>query len=151
MVPFPKGERGGRGWAMPNLESLADVHPTFTPADGYIKRYEELMSKQPTGALKEDSEKTRVELVSFTGLEEIGKVLATGAKKYEADNWRKGFAWRRLIGALLRHTFAFARGEDFDPETGLSHMAHAGCCVLFLLEHQLCGLGQDDRHKEARK
>jgi hypothetical protein len=34
---------------------------------------------------------------------------------------------------MIRHLFAFARGVDKDPETGLSHLAHLGCNVLFLL------------------
>jgi hypothetical protein len=28
---------------------------------------------------------------------------------------------------------AYTQGQDTDPETGLSHMAHVGCCVMFLL------------------
>lgn len=99
------------------------------------------------GGTKHDGEKVRLELLPTRALEEIGKVLTFGAKKYDAWNWAKGFAWSRLIGATFRHLFAFARGEDKDPETGLSHLAHAGCCILFLLEHFLGGLGTDDRFK----
>lgn len=62
-------------------------------------------------------------------------------------NWRKGFTWGRLSGAALRHLFAWIGGEDKDPESGLSHLAHAGCCVLFALTHELQGLGTDDRFK----
>lgn len=102
---------------------------------------------KPAGGTKHDGEKIRLELLPTRALEEIGKVLTFGAKKYDAWNWAKGFAWSRLIGATFRHLFAFARGEDRDPETGLSHLAHAGCCILFLLEHVLGGLGTDDRYK----
>lgn len=66
-------------------------------------------------------------------------------------NWAKGFTWSRLIGAALRHLFAFARGEDRDPESGLSHLAHAGCCILFLITHERCKLGTDDRYKMETK
>ena len=31
----------------------------------------------------------------------------------------------------------FLDGEKLDPETGLSHMAHALCCLLFKLEIEL--------------
>ncbi len=99
---------------------------------------------------KDDHAKPRTDLLPPGALLEVSKVLGSGADRYGADNWRKGMAWRRLIGACLRHVFAFARGEDRDPETGLSHLAHAGCCVLFLLTYQLESLGTDDRAKEVK-
>lgn len=99
-----------------------------------------------TEALKYDEDKVPLELLAPTALTEIAKVLQFGAKKYSAHNWRKGMKWSRLLGASLRHLFAYIRGEDKDPETGLSHLAHLGCCVMFLLEYQLLGLGTDDRY-----
>ena len=71
----------------------------------------------------------------FEALEEINKVLEFGATKYSANNWQEGtgFKYSRVLNSLLRHVFAFMRGEDKDPESGLSHMAHAGCNVLFIL------------------
>ena len=98
-------------------------------------------------AIKHDEGKVRVELLSTQAMEEIGKVLTFGANKYDDNNWRKGFKWSRLIGAAMRHLFAWIRGEDKDKETGLSHLAHCGCCIMFLLEHELNGLGEDDRYK----
>nr|WP_244982022.1 dATP/dGTP diphosphohydrolase domain-containing protein [Corallococcus exercitus] len=57
--------------------------------------------------------------------------------------------WRRYVGAALRHTLAFARGEDTDPETGLSHLAHTAACLMILRELQIDSLGSDDRIKGA--
>ena len=102
-------------------------------------------------AVKHDTNKIPVELLPSQALEEIAKVLAFGAIKYDSWNWAKGFKWMRLIGAAIRHLYAFQRGEDKDPESGLSHLAHAGCCVLFLLQHEISKLGQDDRYKEFTK
>ena len=64
---------------------------------------------------------------------ELGLVCGFGAQKYDDDNWRKGYSWRLSFGAMLRHIHAFWRGEDNDPESGLSHLAHAAwhCMVLF--------------------
>lgn len=102
-------------------------------------------SKDP--ALKYDGGKPGVELLPTDALEEIAKVLDYGAQKYAAHNWRKGMKWGRLAGALLRHVFAWLRGEDRDEESGHLHLAHAGCCVLFLLSYVLTGTGTDDRYK----
>jgi hypothetical protein len=99
-------------------------------------------------ALKFDDEKVRVDLLPVGALMEISKVLTFGAQKYAENNWRKGFKWSRLIGAALRHLFAFMRGEDRDPESGLLHLSHLGCCVVFLLDHQLLKLGEDDRYNQ---
>lgn len=98
-------------------------------------------------AIKHDAGKIPMELLPAPALEEIARVLQFGAKKYAAWNWAKGFGWTRLAGAALRHLFAWVNGEDRDPESGLSHLAHAGCCILFLITHERCGLGTDDRHR----
>jgi hypothetical protein len=82
---------------------------------------------------------------------EIAKVLDHGAKKYSAHNWRGGFVWSRIASAILRHLFAWLTGEDKDPESGLSHLAHAGCGIMFLLTFQLTKTGKDDRFKYENK
>jgi hypothetical protein len=98
-------------------------------------------------ANKFDGGKPRLGLLPKKALTETAKVLTFGAEKYDAHNWRKGLEYSRLEDAALRHVFAWADGEDRDPESGLSHLAHALCCLMFLLEfvaeerHDL-----DDRH-----
>ena len=97
--------------------------------------------------LKFDAEKVRLELLPPDFLVGVGKVLTFGAKKYAAGNWAigDGFEWSRLYGALLRHMLAWASGEDKDPESGLSHLYHAGCMLAFLAAHVERGKGKDDR------
>ena len=99
------------------------------------------------GGIKHDDDKPRMALLSTYALTETSKVLNYGADKYGADNWRKGIAWRRLTGAALRHVLAFNDGEDNDPETGLSHLAHAMCMVMFALESTQTHRELDDRYK----
>lgn len=94
---------------------------------------------------KDDWSKVPLQLLPFTALTEVGLVLAFGAKKYSAHNWRQGMRWTRVVGAALRHLFAWLRRESRDPETGLSHLAHAACMVLFVLEYELLKVGEDDR------
>ena len=104
--------------------------------------------KSPVGGIKHDTSKVQVELLPPASLEEIAKVLTFGAKKYASWNWSKGIAYSRLLGAALRHLFAWARGEDKDPESGLSHLAHAGCCIVFLIWMEKFRPDLDDRHKD---
>lgn len=99
-------------------------------------------------ALKFDSNKPRMDLLSVPALTATAEVLSFGAKKYASHNWRKGFEWSRLYGAALRHLTSHMNGEDLDPESGLSHLAHASCMIQFLLEHEINKLGVDDRYKK---
>lgn len=101
-----------------------------------------------TGGTKFDQDKPDLSLLSSIAIEQIAMVLNFGKKKYAAHNWRKGISYSRLLAALLRHIFAFLRGEDKDPESGLSHLAHAGCCVMFLLELSVTRPDLDDRFKQ---
>jgi len=96
---------------------------------------------------KFDQDKIPMELLPTEALREIAKVLKFGSEKYDAWNWKKGMKWSRLAGAALRHLYAWLEREDKDPETNLSHLAHLGCCVLFLLTYETLGIGIDDRWK----
>lgn len=98
-------------------------------------------------AVKFDGGKPPLGMISREALEQEALVLAFGAEKYGRDNWRKGMDFSRLADAALRHVYAFLDGEDADKETGLSHLAHARCCLAFLLEYQGKRVGTDDRFK----
>lgn len=92
-----------------------------------------------TTPIKYDNEKLDWSLMPWDSVEEILKVLELGKKKYSAWNWAEGegFKYSRVTSACFRHLFAWIRGQDNDPETGLSHIAHLGCNVLFLLHYIL--------------
>jgi hypothetical protein len=105
---------------------------------------------EPEGEARKSAEsatKPRLELVPWAAVSEIAEVLTFGAAKYDANNWCRGARWGRYFAALCRHIFAWWSGEEKDPETGKSHLAHAGCCLLFLMEYQRNGWGSDDRFK----
>jgi len=103
---------------------------------------------------RDDKSKIGVHLLPVLALSEVDKVLDYGRKKYSTpgddaiDNWRKGLSWRSTTGSLLRHAFAYLRGEDYDPESGLYHMAHVAVNALFLIQYAIEGKGTDDRAKE---
>jgi len=103
-------------------------------------------TSSPSGK-KYDDGKPMMDLLSPIALTEIAKVMTLGANKYGKHNWRSGLSWCRVLAALLRHVLAFLGGEDKDPETGLSHLAHAGCCIMFLLDYEVTHKDCDDRFK----
>lgn len=76
---------------------------------------------------------------------ELGKVYGYGATKYAPTNWRKGYEWSKSFSALQRHLLAFWSGEDNDPESGLSHMAHAAWHCLTLMSFAAEHRNFDDR------
>lgn len=83
---------------------------------------------------KDDQERLRWSLVPWSSMREIVEVLEFGARKYAPENWKKVPEARiRYFDAAMRHLIAWHSGEICDPETGKSHLAHAGCCLLFLL------------------
>ena len=77
-------------------------------------------------------------LVPVTAIEQIAKVMTYGATKYGAHNWTKGIAYSRLIDAMHRHLSSWENcyESDNDPETNLSHLAHAACCLSFLIHFE---------------
>lgn len=84
--------------------------------------------------VKHDDAKIPVQLLPVRPLVEVGQVLAFGAERYGVLNWAGGMAASRLYGAALRHLFAWWAGQDRDPDSGLPHLAHALCCVLFIAD-----------------
>ena len=90
-------------------------------------------------------EKLPLDLLPFDALEEIARVLEFGAKKHGRRDWERGLSWSGLAAKILRHLFAWMRGADRDDESGRLHLAHAACCLLFLLSHHIRQIGTDDR------
>lgn len=100
-----------------------------------------------TNADKFDNNKTDLTLLDRLALENIAQVMMFGAKKYDRNNWRKGLSQNRLCAAALRHLYAHIDGETFDNESGLLHLAHAGCCIMFAINMLLTKPELDDRIK----
>lgn len=87
-----------------------------------------------TEGQKFDSEKPRFSLIPQGTLQPVIRVLEFGARKYSENNWRYvPGAHVRYFDAAHRHLDAYWRGELTDSETGESHLAHAICCLMFLL------------------
>lgn len=104
-------------------------------------------SSEPTsnGALRYDDGKIRYDLIPADALEALALVYTKGAIKYAPRNWEKGMSWSRCFGSLMRHSWAFWKGEEIDPETGCHHMAMVAWNALALCAYQKRGIGEDDR------
>lgn len=127
-------------------QGTANTPTAWVDSDGWVDGIAAVKKHLENGT-KYDQEKPRMELLDAEWLEEVAWVMTDGAKKYNDNNWRGGLAITRLLGAALRHLFAVLRGEDNDPETGRSHLAHLSCCAQFAywtLKHKS---ELDDRYK----
>lgn len=116
---------------------VSDTCPEYSEA-GFKRVPDE---PQSTGQ-KYDDNKPRFHLMPRLAEQEVVCVLTYGAQKYNEHNWRKVKPLNdRYYSAARRHMQAFLNGEQRDKESGHHHLAHAACCVLFMLEHDLeCGI-----------
>lgn len=66
---------------------------------------------------------------------EMARVLAYGAQKYGADNWKRApeSEVRDIyLNALIRHVLAFAKGNWYNYEDGQYHLAQIAVNAMFL-------------------
>lgn len=110
---------------------------------------EEVRSVSSTGGEK-GVKPQRLSLLPRVALERISEVYGFGEKKYAAHNWRRGYEWSKSYDALQRHLGAWWDREENDPESGLSHLAHAAFHIFSLLVFSGDRRYEqfDDRYKE---
>jgi hypothetical protein len=131
-----------------SYEKRINPDPTFTMIKDPVYA---AASPPESKGIKHDQSKEPLSLLSRTWLLGVATVMAFGAKKYAAHNWRGGIERSRLLSACLRHILAYNEGEDTDPETGLSHLDHASCCLMFARELHDTRPDLDDRYKGKSK
>lgn len=106
---------------------------------------------QPEKGHKYDGGKEAWHLLPWDAVKQVVKVLDYGAVKYKPHNWRVVSGWRwRYFNAAIRHLYAWLRGERLDSESNLPHLAHAACCVLFLLSQEMTA-APDDGHEDSEQ
>jgi hypothetical protein len=97
---------------------------------------EEARKRAKNGELgiKFDDEKTRFDLLPWNEIKQVADVFTLGAKKYADDNWKfVPDGRKRYFAAAMRHLVAWKEGVKYDEESKFNHLAHALCCILFLL------------------
>ena len=119
-----------------------DDHPDFDTAS---------FGESDTGAQREKLHHTPYDLVPFQEFTDAYiRVAEHGAKKYAPWNWSKGLARVQILCSLLRHTFAYLRGEERDENSGLLHTDH----ILWnatALSHNVHHNLEDGRRKEPKR
>jgi DNA-directed RNA polymerase subunit RPC12/RpoP len=89
------------------------------------------------GARKDDAGKPPLyeilQWVDSLFLIDIMRVLKFGANKYYGQgHWNLGMDRTRLANAVVRHLDKYMSGDIVDEESGLSHLAHAACSLMFM-------------------
>lgn len=69
-----------------------------------------------TGSVRDTSEgKGRFDLLPWYSILKVAQHFEDGAKKYAADNWRKGQPLSRYMDSAMRHLGKFAMGFEDEP------------------------------------
>lgn len=84
-------------------------------------------------------------------IEGVLRVLMYGAKKYAPGNYLKGQKWSTPFNSMMRHMAAWQRGEELDRESGLPHLDHAMCNLMFLSIYRDVYPEGDDRWPQMRR
>jgi len=115
--------------------------PTLEFGVSYGKRpYKARSAATPTTSSapfrKADAGKPRPTLLPAKALQSVIEVLEFGAEEYGRDNWRIVDDPNRFLDAALRHLLAVRIGglKVIDKKSGLPHIDHAACNLLFLSE-----------------
>ena len=125
-----------------------------TVNDAIEKTLNEMSEKDTTATtgkgegLRFNKGKLRYDLVEPRAHRDMVQVLTDGAIKYDARNWERGLSWTSVLSSLKRHIAAIESGEDYDPESGRLHIAHAACNVHFLNAFYYSFPQGDDRPKK---
>lgn len=90
--------------------------------------------------LKFDSGKPDWSLLPMECIEEVVEILGFGRDKYGRDNWKllnSEEDLNRIYSAMIRHIVSYKSGDKIDSESGMSHLAHAMCNMVFLMYNEI--------------
>jgi hypothetical protein len=88
---------------------------------------------QQTGAKRANGGKPLMHLIPTEAVMALAEVLTVGAQNYGARNWEKGLTMSSTWDSLQRHLFAWWSGENRDPFSGMPHLSHALCNLVFMV------------------
>ena len=98
--------------------------------------------------------KVRLSLIPPQPIADLAEVLEFGASKYGDHNWRgagENFTLLKIMDSMERHLLEIKKGNDFDDESGLSHISHVLANAAFISQLKEDGTLIDDRYKKPGK
>jgi len=110
---------------------------------GLIESYNP--DSKPLGGTKHNKDKVDVTMIPSIAILEESKALMVGEKKYGRWNFEKGFKTSDLIGAALRHIYAYLDGESHCPVDKQHHLGAARASLGMLLRLEQLNKVTDDR------
>ncbi len=88
--------------------------------------------------IKHDKGKREWSLLPLSIVGYIADVFTFGAKEYSECGWQTvPNAKKRYYDALMRHIEKYQNGERQDKKSKLPTLAHAACCIIILMWHDL--------------
>lgn len=124
---------------------IAHLVPVNIPSDDPLVRLASTNPKRQFG-----TKKPSAQFIPPVAIIEESVVMALGAAKYGPYNWQDDpVDATTYYSAAIRHLMAWFAGEDKDPESGASHLAHVRACMAILMDCQVSGILVDDRPKCA--
>lgn len=117
-----------------NLAKLGVAPKSYVKPTEPIKQEQVLQKSESMVGAKFDSDKDEWHLLPNNALRFVIRVLMFGKNKYTESGWREvPDAKKRYLNAAMRHITAVIDGQWVDEESKLPHLAHAACCLLFIL------------------
>lgn len=101
--------------------------------------------KADGGGQHASSGKVRYDLIPADVLHALAEHYTRNLAKYPERNWERGMRWTELFGSVMRHAWAWFRGQTLDPENGAHHMIAVAWNAMALVAYDLRGIGTDDR------
>lgn len=146
-VPVPSSRDNKVAWGENNGGDV-NYRPLEMTVDNLQKAAQKIMeSTRDKKALTHDDGKLQLATLPPAGLRGVAAVQLYGHKKYgDFYNYRLGMEHSRQISCALRHLLAHMDGETNDPESGLPHLAHATCRIMFLMQNVADKKDIDDRY-----
>jgi hypothetical protein len=153
-VPINKGTTGAAPIPQTVIYETSSHHydPMYPPVDKKYGGSVPLATDTP--GYKLDSGKLRYDLLPPDIVEALTYILTWACTRespppYPERNWEKGMSWLKVFAALMRHLWAWRRGDNADPESGKSHLWHAAACIAFLVTYERTHPELDDRNPHA--
>lgn len=125
----------------------------ITPIPQTMEEVAAKNSQADGGGLRFDQGKARFDLIAPEALYALAEhylkgtqiLKEDGTPKYAERNWERGMAWCKCFACIMRHSWKWLMGEDYDAETGSHHMIAAAWNCFAIFTYQKRGIGTDDR------